>query len=128
MLFRSPNLLLLDLSSNPLGEGASVRNLNLSCVPRLKYLDLDDVKMTKEQANDLTTAVRQSKISNLLSLYHVSAVCFTLSLIYSINPQLSFAIFSFLSCFVKQKLRFAFDFWRINLLQIVKKSLKSVFA
>jgi len=69
-LYKVPNLLLLDLSSNPLGEGASVRNLNLSCVPRLKYLDLDDVKMTKEQANDLTTAVRQSKISNLLSLYH----------------------------------------------------------
>ena len=73
-LYQAPYLSWLNLSCNPLGEGVSVLTRHLSCVPHLKTLYLDDVKMTKEQANDLTKAVRQSNISLLLTAYHVSCV------------------------------------------------------
>ena len=73
-LYQAPNLRDLDLSYNPLGEGVSVLTRHLSCVPRLKMLLLYGVKMTKEQANDLTAAVRQSNISELGTEYHVSFV------------------------------------------------------
>ncbi|KAL9978654.1 hypothetical protein ACROYT_G016197 [Oculina patagonica] len=67
---QAPNLRMLYLSSNPLGEGVSDLTRHLSCVPHLEYLWLYDVKMTKKQINDLTEAVRQSNISTLVSSYH----------------------------------------------------------
>ena len=70
-LHQAPYLSDLDLSDNPLGEGVSVLIQHLSSVPRLDKLFLAAVKMTKKQVNDLTTAVRQSKV-NLGSAYHVS--------------------------------------------------------
>ena len=71
-LHQSPYLTHLDLSENPLGEGVSVLIQHLSSVPHLYDLDLTIVKMTKKQVNDLTTAVRQSKVNFLRSEYHVS--------------------------------------------------------
>jgi len=71
-LYKAPNLRGLDLSLNPLGEGVSVLAEHLSCVPHLENLEIENVKMTKEQVNDLTTALRQSKITCLRSHYHVS--------------------------------------------------------
>ena len=73
-LHQAPSLLYLNLSRNPLGEGVSVLTRHLSCVPHLEDLWLDSVKMTKQQVNDLTAAVRQSKISELHTEYHVSFV------------------------------------------------------
>ena len=70
-LYQAPNLRWLNLSFNPLGEGVSVLTRYLSCVPHLEMVNLDDVKMTKEQVN-LTTAVRQNNISQLSTSYHVS--------------------------------------------------------
>jgi len=69
-LYKAPNLRGLDLSLNPLGEGVSVLAGHLSCVPHLENLEIENVKMTKEQVNDLTTALRQSKITCLRSHYH----------------------------------------------------------
>ena len=79
-LHQAPNLSMLDLSWNPLGEGVSDLTRHLSCAPHLE-LYLDVVKMTKEQVNDLSEAVRQTKIKKLWSYYHVSfaifvAICF----------------------------------------------------
>ena len=73
-LHQSPMLGHLNLSENPLGKGVSVLTRHLSCVPHLEYLYLLNVKMTKQQVNDLTAAVRQSKISELHTEYHVSFV------------------------------------------------------
>ncbi|KAL9978643.1 hypothetical protein ACROYT_G016184 [Oculina patagonica] len=67
---QAPNLRVLNLSSNPLGEGVSDLTRHLSCVPHLEYLYLNDVKMTKKQVNDLTEAVRQSNIRYFVSSYH----------------------------------------------------------
>ena len=75
-LHQAPNLLVLNLSFNPLCEGVSDLIRQLSRVPHLKKLWLEDVKMTKEQVNDLTEAVRQSKISSFQSSYRVSFVIF----------------------------------------------------
>ena len=75
-LHQAPNLRVLTLSSNSLGEGVSDLTRHLSDVPDLEYLFLEDVKMTKKQVNDLTEAVRQSKISRFRSSYHVSFVYF----------------------------------------------------
>ena len=71
-LYQAPNLSHLNLSSNPLGEGVSDLTRHLSRAPHLKTLYLAAVKMTKKQVNDLSEAVRQTKISKLLSGYHVS--------------------------------------------------------
>ena len=71
-LYQAPNLREFNLAGNPLGEGVSVLTRHLSCVPDLEELNLIGVTMTEEQANDLTTAVRQSNISHLLTPYHVS--------------------------------------------------------
>lgn len=71
-LYRAPNLRELFLSYNPLGDRVSVLAKHLSCVRHLKTLRLEGVQMTKEQVNDLTTAVRHSKIASLGSYYHVS--------------------------------------------------------
>ena len=75
-LYQAPNLRGLNLSFNPLGEGVSDLTRHLSCAPRLECLHLHHVKMTKKQVNDLTEAVRQTKISELQSSYHVSFVIF----------------------------------------------------
>ena len=73
-LHQAPSLCILDLSKNPLGEGVSVLTHHLSCVPHLERLSLFDVKMTKQQVNELSAAVRQSNISLLGTEYHVSFV------------------------------------------------------
>ncbi|CAH3031414.1 unnamed protein product [Pocillopora meandrina] len=73
-LHQAPGLRLLDLSENPLGEGVSVLSRHLSRVPHLVALNLSYVKLTKQQVNDLSEAVRQSNISSLQTLYHVSFV------------------------------------------------------
>ena len=75
-LYQAPNLSLLDLSRNPLGEGVTDLARHLSHAPRLEDLRLNDVKMTKKQVNDLSEAVRQNKIRNFVSSYHVSFVIF----------------------------------------------------
>ena len=75
-LYQAPNLSYLDLSCNPLGEGVSDLTGHLSCAPHLKALYLSGVRMTKKQVNDLSEAVRQTKISQLQSNYHVSFVIF----------------------------------------------------
>ena len=71
-LHQTRRLRYLNLSMNPLGEGVSVLTRHLCCVPHLEGLWLVSVKMTKQQVNDLTAAVRQSKISELRTEYHVS--------------------------------------------------------
>ena len=71
-LYQAPNLFYLNLSLNPLGEGVSDLTRHLSRAPHLESLDLRSVKMTKKQVNDLSEAVRQTKISRLWSDYHVS--------------------------------------------------------
>ena len=73
-LHQAPGLRYLDLSENPLGEGVSVLTRHLSRVPHLAALNLSYVKLTKQQVNDLSEAVRQSNISFLQTLYHVSFV------------------------------------------------------
>ena len=75
-LYQAPNLSYLDLSFNPLGEGVSDLTRHLSRAPHLEILALFGVKMTKKQVNDLSEAVRQTKISFLRSSYHVSFVIF----------------------------------------------------
>ena len=72
-LYQAPNLSYLNLSWNPLGEGVSDLTRHLSRAPHLETLDLDGVKMTKKQVNDLTEVVHQSKIHDFSSLYHVSS-------------------------------------------------------
>ena len=73
-LHQAPGLRFLDLSENPLGEGVSVLTQHLSRVPHLSGLYLVNVKMTKQQVNDLSAAVRQSNIALLETRYHVSFV------------------------------------------------------
>ena len=73
-LHQSPSLSALTLSKNPLGEGVSVLTRHLSRVPHLELLFLSYVKMTKQQVNELSAAVRQSNISGLGTQYHVSFV------------------------------------------------------
>ena len=73
-LHQAPSLHSLHLSGNPLGEGVSVLTQHLSRVPHLEDLWLLYVKMTKQQVNDLSAAVRQSNISRLRTNYHVSFV------------------------------------------------------
>ena len=73
-LHQAPSLRFLDLSENPLGEGVSVLTQHLSRVPHLEMLLLVNVKMPRQQVNDLSAAVRQSNISWLNTDYHVSFV------------------------------------------------------
>ena len=73
-LHQAPGLRLLHLSENPLGEGVSVLTQYLSRVPHLSGLYLINVKMTKQQVNDLSAALRQSNINLLQTPYHVSFV------------------------------------------------------
>ena len=74
-LYQAPNLRNLILSDNPLGEGVRDLTRHLSHAPHLKLLGLN-VKMTKKQVNDLSEAVRQTKIRDFRSSYHVSFVIF----------------------------------------------------
>jgi len=71
-LYQAPNLLHLDLSYNPLGEGVSDLTRHLSRALHQLTLNVLGVKMTKKQVNDLSDAVRQTKVSELWSDYHVS--------------------------------------------------------
>ena len=71
-LHQAPSLSVLDFSHDPLGEGVSVLIQHLSCVPDLQDLYFSHVKMTKQQVNDLTTAVRQCNLNWLNTEYHVS--------------------------------------------------------
>ena len=83
-LHQALSLRSLYLSYNPVGEGVSVLTRHLSCVPHLKRLCLSDVKMTKQQVNDLSATVSQSNISRLDTEYHVSfmiLVCIKLVII-----------------------------------------------
>ena len=73
-LHQANGLQRLNLSWNPLGEGVSVLIQHLSRVPHLEWLWLSEVKMTKQQVNYLSAAVRQSNISWLETDYHVSFV------------------------------------------------------
>ena len=73
-LHQAPDLGVLNLSQNPLGEGVNDLTQHLSHVPHLDTLNLSYVKLTKQQVNDLSEAVRQSNISSLQTLYHVSFV------------------------------------------------------
>ena len=73
-LHQALSLRWLNLAKNPLGEGVSVLTHHLSCVPHLERLCLFNVKMTKQQVNELSAAVRQSNISWLETEYHVSFV------------------------------------------------------
>jgi len=75
-LYQAPNLSYLSLSCNPLGEGVSDLTRHLSGAPHLNSVSLLAVKMTKKQVNHLSEAVRQTKISELESSYHVSFVIF----------------------------------------------------
>ncbi|XP_022782986.1 NLR family CARD domain-containing protein 4-like isoform X2 [Stylophora pistillata] len=61
-LHQAPSLRVLALSGNPLGEGVNFLSQHLSYVSHLDLLELCDVKMTKEQVNDLSAAARQSNI------------------------------------------------------------------
>ena len=71
-LHQAPSLRFLNLSQNPLGEGVSVLTQHLIVVPYLERLCLSDVKMTKQQVNDLSVTVRKRNISRLDTEYHVS--------------------------------------------------------
>ena len=71
-LHQAPSLRFLNLSQNPLGEGVSVLTQHLIVVPNLERLCLSDVRMTKQQVNDLSVTVRKRNISRLDTEYHVS--------------------------------------------------------
>ncbi|XP_078366414.1 NLR family CARD domain-containing protein 4-like isoform X2 [Oculina patagonica] len=64
-----PELVLLQLGSNPLGRGVSNLIQHLGSIPKLTFLYLSDVKMTKKEADELCTAVRGTNI-NLFTDYH----------------------------------------------------------
>ena len=53
----TPELEVLDLSHNPLGRGVGELIKHLKSVPRLLFLELSSVKMTRKEASDLCTAV-----------------------------------------------------------------------
>ena len=73
-LHQAPSLHILNLSQNPLGEGVRVLARHLSCVPRLITLTLAGVKMTRQQMDDLSAALRQRTFPFLVTRYHVSFV------------------------------------------------------
>ena len=75
-LHQAPNLIDLNLSRNPLGEGVSVltQHLRRGHVPYLERLNLWYVKLTKQQVNELSIAVHERSILSLLTHYHVNFV------------------------------------------------------
>lgn len=70
LLQKAPYLVGLDMSSNPLGAGVSSIAQQLSCTPHLEILRFRQVMMTKHQVQELSAAVKQSKISSLDTNYH----------------------------------------------------------
>ena len=95
-LHQAPGLRHLELSENPLGEGVSVLTQHLSRVPHLKWLLLSNVKMTKQQVNYLSAAVRQSNIFRLETQYHVSfviLVCINLVIVLIDSVQFPVVLF-----------------------------------
>ena len=95
-LHQAPSLDSLHLSGNPLGEGVSVLTQHLSRVPHLKWLLLSNVKMTKQQVNYLSAAVRQSNIFQLETQYHVSfviLVCINLVIVLIDSVQFPVVLF-----------------------------------
>ena len=60
----------LYISDNPLGRGVHVLIQHLSSVPELRWLHLDDVKMTKKEVEDL------GAVPGSTSDYHVSVLFF----------------------------------------------------
>ena len=95
-LHQAPSLHSLHLSGNPLGEGVSVLTQHLSRVPHLKWLLLSNVKMTKQQVNYLSAAVRQSNIFRLETQYHVSfviLVCINLVIVLIDSVQFPVVLF-----------------------------------
>ena len=77
-----PDLIIFDLSFNPLGRGVSVLIQHLSSVPKLVILDLSRVKMTKSEAEELCTACEHHTI--LHTDYHVSDL-FLFTFIYTLS-------------------------------------------
>ena len=71
-LYNIPELGALDLSDNPLGRGVSVLIQHLSSVPELYWLDLNGVKMTKTEAEELCTAC--GMYTELFSAYQISVL------------------------------------------------------
>ena len=65
-----PELSNLNLDRNPLGRGVRDLVQHLSSVPKLKYLSLFGVQMTKTETEELCTAVKGRDIT-LSSDYHV---------------------------------------------------------
>ena len=63
-----PKLSTLDLRDNPLGRGVRVLMTHLSSVPKLRELNLFDVKMTKKEVEDL------GAVRGLITDYHVSVL------------------------------------------------------
>ena len=57
-----PELIKLDLSHNPLGRGVGELIKHLKSVPRLLFLELSSVKMTRKEASDLYTAGLELRI------------------------------------------------------------------
>ena len=83
-----PCLATLDLSFNPLGRGVSVVIQHLSSVPELSRLRLNDVEMTKSEAEELWTA--GERLSLLSTDYHVS-VLFLLTFIGTLESNFNMA-------------------------------------
>ena len=69
-----PELGKLELGSNPLGRGVSDLSQHLSSDPKLWHLGLTNVQMTKKEAEELCTAVRESNIVSLYTDNHVSVL------------------------------------------------------
>ena len=69
-----PELTKLDLSHNPLGRGVGELIKHLKSVPRLRFLELSSVKMTRKEASDLYTAKLPltGRGVFLITDYHVS--------------------------------------------------------
>ena len=65
-----PELSHLDLGGNPLGRGVRDLVQHLGSVPKLKYLSLNGVQMTKTETEELCTAVKGRGIM-LSTGYHV---------------------------------------------------------
>ena len=65
-----PKLRNLDLGGNPLGRGVRDLVQHLSSVPKLEYLSLFSVQMTKTEIEELCTAVKGRGIT-LFTDYHV---------------------------------------------------------
>ena len=66
-----PKLVLLWLDKNPLGRGGTELIKCLGSVPRLRFLTLEQVQLTKKEATELL-ALTEERVMLLESDYHVS--------------------------------------------------------